>query len=68
MKQVDLSNAVWQKSSYSSANGQCVEVAYVSDVVAMRDSKRPIGPALVFTPGEFSAFIYGVADGEFGHS
>ncbi|MFJ2649694.1 DUF397 domain-containing protein [Streptomyces sp. NPDC087420] len=68
MKQVDLSHAVWQKSSYSSANGQCVEVAYVSDVVAMRDSKNPIGPALIFTPGEFNAFICGVADGEFGRS
>ncbi|WP_327234470.1 DUF397 domain-containing protein [Streptomyces sp. NBC_01317] len=65
MKQVDLSNAAWQKSSYSSGNGQCVEVAYVSDVVAMRDSKDPTGPALVFTPGEFDAFVCGVVGGEF---
>lgn len=65
MKQVDLSKAVWRTSSYSSGNGQCVEVAHVSEVVAMRDSKDPAGSALVFTSGEFNAFLRGVTDGQF---
>lgn len=65
MNKVDLSKAVWQKSSYSSGNGQCVEVAFMGTVVAMRDSKDPKGPALVFTPGEFDAFVAGVMNGEF---
>ncbi|MGH7735076.1 MAG: DUF397 domain-containing protein [Gemmatimonadales bacterium] len=35
----------WRKSSYSSANGACVEVALFQDVIAVRDSKDPDGPA-----------------------
>jgi hypothetical protein len=51
--------ADWQKSSYSSANGgNCVEVAGDgAGVVAVRDSKDPAGPALVFSPADWSAFI-----------
>ncbi|TDD21356.1 DUF397 domain-containing protein [Nonomuraea diastatica] len=33
---------------------------------AVRDSKNPTGPALIFTPGEWNAFISGVKSGEFG--
>ena len=65
MDKIDLTRAEWRKSSYSSGNGQCVEIAFVGEAVAMRDSKDPTGPALVFTPGEFSAFVRGVHDGEF---
>ncbi|MGH3629887.1 MAG: DUF397 domain-containing protein [Sciscionella sp.] len=64
-KSVDLSQAVWRKSTRSSGNGQCVEVAFVSDMVAVRDSKDPLGPALVFTLREWNAFVDGVQDGEF---
>jgi hypothetical protein len=49
-----------------------VEIAFVpgskegSDhVIAMRDSKRPDGPVLIFTPAEWEAFTLGVQDGEF---
>ncbi|MET8875700.1 DUF397 domain-containing protein [Nocardia sp. NPDC004604] len=63
---VDLSEARWFKSSYSESNGQCVEVAFLGgDIVGVRDSKNPTGPALVFTPGEWAAFTAGVVDGEF---
>ncbi|GAB4583427.1 DUF397 domain-containing protein [Nocardia sp. IFM 10818] len=63
---VDLHRAKWFKSSHSSQGGECVEVAFLeSGKVGIRDSKNPTGPALVFTPGEWSAFTAGVSDGEF---
>ncbi|WNI18141.1 DUF397 domain-containing protein [Actinacidiphila sp. ITFR-21] len=66
MSKDDLVGARWFKSSYSNGQGECVEVAFLDDRrVAMRDSKNPTGPALVFTPGEFGAFVAGVAAGEF---
>jgi hypothetical protein len=61
---VDLSRAVWRKSTLSYANG-CVEVAFVDGQVAVRDSKDPNGPVLVFTPVEWTAFLGGVRGGEF---
>jgi Domain of unknown function (DUF397) len=54
---VDLTTAAWRKSSYSSNNGDCVEVARnLPGVVAVRDSKNLEGPALVFTTAEWRAF------------
>jgi hypothetical protein len=63
---MDLSRAEWRKSTRSGSSGDCVEVAdNLPGVVAVRDSKNPTGPALVFTPDEWAAFIGGVRDGEF---
>ncbi|MFF0608050.1 DUF397 domain-containing protein [Nocardia tengchongensis] len=57
----------WFKSTYSQAQGECVEVAFLdSGRVGVRDSKNPTSPALTFTPGEWDAFTLGVKDGDFG--
>lgn len=65
METIDLAQAVWCKSSRSGTNGQCVEVAFVGDWIALRDSKHPTGHVLFFTPGEWDAFVAGVENGEF---
>lgn len=50
--------AFWRKSSYSGNDGNCVEVAPgLPDAVAVRDSKDPSGPALVFARDEWAAFL-----------
>lgn len=61
---VDLSQARWRKSSYSGSGG-CLEVAFVGDAIAVRDSKDRTGPVLLFTRREWEAFTAGVRDGEF---
>lgn len=63
---IDLSRAVWRKSAKSGPwTDNCVEVAFVDGVIAVRDSKRPAGPFLVFSPNEWDAFVDGAKDGEF---
>lgn len=56
----------WRKSSASNASGDCVELAGLDDGgVAVRNSRDPRGPALVFTGAEIAAFLRGVKDREF---
>jgi hypothetical protein len=59
----DLTGANWRRSSHSSRNGACVEVAAVDGVVAVRDSKDTGRPALVFSPCEWSAFVAAAGGG-----
>lgn len=64
----DFTGAAWFTSSYTDAtnNAQCVEVAFVSGWVGVRDTKQHgQGPVLAFTDTEWAAFLAGVHDGEF---
>jgi hypothetical protein len=60
------SSAIWRKSSKSGTSGNCLEVATnLHGIVAVRDSKDPDGPSLIFCPSEWNAFLTGVRSGEF---
>jgi hypothetical protein len=55
----------WRKSSASLGGGACVEVAPYGDGVALRHSKDPHGPVLVYTAAEWTAFVNAIRSGEF---
>jgi Domain of unknown function (DUF397) len=62
----DLRRAEWRTSTYSGGNGSCVEVASnLPGIIAVRDSKDSQGPALVFTPDKWTAFLAGIRVSEF---
>ena len=64
----DLRQARWIRSTRNGpGQDNCVEVAFVGEAIAVRDSKSPGGPALIFTAAEWDAFVGGAKDGEFGH-
>jgi hypothetical protein len=65
VNKIDLSRAVWRKSSRSNGQYECVEVARFSSAVAVRDSKNPNGGALVLTPAEWAMFVDDVKNGAF---
>jgi len=68
MPATDLIGVNWQKSQHSNPNGACVEVAVLPDgEIAVRNSRFPAGPALVYTRAEIAAFLAGAKDGEFDH-
>jgi hypothetical protein len=58
----------WVRSSISSPTGNCVELgALANGGVAVRNSRDPRGPALVYTRAEIGAFVEGARSGEFDH-
>ena len=62
-----ISHVEWRKSSHSSASGSdCIEVAEVADMVAVRDSKDPCGPAYLFGRQQWAALLRAVRTGAFG--
>ncbi|WP_331733722.1 DUF397 domain-containing protein (plasmid) [Embleya sp. NBC_00888] len=63
-----LVGARWTKSSASTFEGNCVEMAQLDGGgVAVRNSRSPRGPALVYTREEIVAFLAGARAGEFDH-
>lgn len=57
-----MNNRIWTKSTFSNANGNCVEVAKGDNGERLvRDSKdNGEGPVLTFTEAEWDAFVKGV--------
>lgn len=61
-----LEQAVWRKSHHSNPSGNCVEMAELpGGQIAIRNSRQPAGPALIYTRTEIAAFLLGAKDGEF---
>jgi hypothetical protein len=61
-----LPGVSWRKSRHSGAVGNCVELARLhGGEIAVRHSRHPDGPALVYTRAEMAAFIAGAKEGEF---
>jgi hypothetical protein len=60
---IDFSDALWRKSSYSNGQANCVEAATIERggrVVAVRDSKAPADPALIFASAAWRRFTASV--------
>jgi hypothetical protein len=47
----------WRKSSHSGEQTNCVEVAFVPERVAVRDSKNTTGATLAFAAPSWHAFL-----------
>jgi hypothetical protein len=67
VRSIELSAATWRKSSYSNQDGgACVEVCDdFPAVLAVRDSKHPQGPALVFPASSWTTFVAALRSGQF---
>lgn len=60
-------DVAWQRATATGSNGDCFEFAAYNGMVALRHSKAPNGPALIFTPRELECMLDGAVKGEFDH-
>jgi Domain of unknown function (DUF397) len=59
-----LRTAKWRKSRHSNPSGDCVEMARLPGRrVAVRDSRRPDGPVLLFTQAAWETFLRNLREG-----
>ena len=66
MSAEDLGDVAWRKARRSNSQGNCVELAKLPDgQVALRNSRHPAGPALVYAGAEIEALLLGAKDGDF---
>jgi hypothetical protein len=66
MRSLDVSSARWRKSSRSTDNANCVEIAFTAGTIAVRDSKNPTGSMLAVPVSAWAAFAAAVRTGEIG--
>ncbi|GAA1922325.1 hypothetical protein GCM10009716_33590 [Streptomyces sodiiphilus] len=67
IRELDLTNAAWVKSDLSNGSQNCLEVAFVDGVVALRDSKDvgdPAAQTLILSEDDYRAFTSGIHDGQ----
>ena len=61
-----LRQATWRKSSHSNPSGDCVELAELTGgTIAVRNSRLPGGPTLLYTRAVMAAFLQVVKEGGF---
>jgi hypothetical protein len=66
MNELDSAALTWRKSSRSAQGGdECVEVAELPGVIAVRDSKNPDGSVLAFGTSAFQSFVVAARSGSF---
>lgn len=65
MPDIDISRAVFRKSTFSDGGEGCVEAAKLSTSRLVRDSKDRSGPTLMFTSSAWAAFINDIRQGKF---
>jgi hypothetical protein len=58
MHALNLRDARWRKSSRSTDQANCVEVAFAGPAVAVRDSKNTTGPTLTFPAESWTTFLH----------
>ncbi|MFB7615104.1 DUF397 domain-containing protein [Kitasatospora sp. NPDC056181] len=61
-----MASPAWQKSSYSAASDNCVEVRSVAGLVDLRESDDA-NVVVRTTPTKFAALLQGIKAGEFDH-